>query len=136
MAVVLEHSVEWDTEHRCNAERYFERRRVFAELDGIDGLPSHADPVGELLLRHLPVIEAKPPNCVVNRHGASGVSAIQHNLSAELHALRQDDREQDGLHHQPEVIVRIAEAQVDGPNRSERAHKQHIERRTSCFQLY
>ena len=58
------HLIERDTEYRRNAEGDFEGRRVLAEFDGVHSLPRHADFVGELLLGHLPAIEAQPPNRV------------------------------------------------------------------------
>src|SRR4051794_13959766 len=65
----------------------------------------------------------------------SGVAAVQHNLSGELDCFGTHDGEENGLHHQPEVIVLVPQAQVNGPDRSERAHDQHIERRTRCLEL-
>jgi hypothetical protein len=40
-------------------EGHFEGGRVAPLLDGDDGLPGHAEPVGQLCLRHLPVREAE-----------------------------------------------------------------------------
>src|SRR5580704_12525104 len=55
--LVAEDLVERQAVYPRDAEGDFQRRRVFAELDGIHGLPGDTDPVGELLLRHLLAIE-------------------------------------------------------------------------------
>src|SRR5437773_713975 len=70
---VLEHLVERDAEDVGDLERDLERRRVLVQLDRVDRLPRHADLVGELLLRHLLVVEAQPADVVDDgfRHQAS-----------------------------------------------------------------
>jgi hypothetical protein len=50
---VLEHPLQRDVEDARHAEGHLERRGVAALLDGDDALSRHADPVGELGLRHL-----------------------------------------------------------------------------------
>src|ERR1043166_1411997 len=65
--VVLEHVFERHAKDVGNLKRDLERRRVLPELEGVDGLPRDADFVGELLLRHLLVLEAQPANVVVQR---------------------------------------------------------------------
>src|SRR5439155_13768269 len=64
---VLKDLGERDRERLGDLERDFERRRVLAKLDRVDGLPRHANSVGELLLRHFLVLEAQPADVVVNR---------------------------------------------------------------------
>ena len=58
---------EGNAEGRGNTKRDFERRRVFAELDRVDRLARHADPIGERLLRHLVVFEAQTADVIGNR---------------------------------------------------------------------
>src|SRR5690606_17864375 len=67
LVVVLEDFLERHPEHAGNPERDLERGGVLAELDRVHGLPSHADPIRELLLRHLAMIEAQSPDAVRDR---------------------------------------------------------------------
>ena len=62
----LKHFFERFTEHMGNPERDLKRRRVLAALDRIDRLPGDTDLVGELLLRHLAVVEPQGPDLVAD----------------------------------------------------------------------
>src|SRR6185436_4442515 len=70
---ILKDLIEWNTEHLRDPEGDFERGRIFPELDRVDGLTGDADPVGELLLRHLLAVEPQPADVVLDRlrHQAS-----------------------------------------------------------------
>ena len=62
----LKHFFERLAEHVGNPERDLERRRVLASLDRVDRLPRDTDLVGELLLRHLAVVEPQGPDVVAD----------------------------------------------------------------------
>jgi hypothetical protein len=49
--------VDGQAKHGNDLESHFQRRRVLAEFDRIDGLPGDPDGFGQLLLRHFPVFE-------------------------------------------------------------------------------
>ncbi len=56
------------SETACNPECYFQRGRVLAALDRHYRLTAYADVFRQLLLRHLTVLESKPPNNVSKGH--------------------------------------------------------------------
>src|SRR5258708_4991193 len=60
----MEDVIERHLEHAGEQERHLKRRRVPALLDGDDGLPGHADALGELGLRHLAGREPQGPDGV------------------------------------------------------------------------
>lgn len=62
----LKHFFERLTEHMGDPERDLKRRRVLATLDRIDRLPGDTDLVGELLLRHLAVVEPQGPDLITD----------------------------------------------------------------------
>src|SRR5215217_5737479 len=62
----LEDVADFHPEHLGDAEGRFEGRRVLVLLDGRDSLAGHADPVGQLLLRHLIVVETQPADGVAD----------------------------------------------------------------------
>lgn len=53
-------------EHAGDAKRRFERRRVLALFNGVHGLASQLDSIGQFLLRHFSVLEAQPPDFIAN----------------------------------------------------------------------
>ena len=64
---VLEDSFDRPAEHTCDAERKAEGRNVAAFLQENDGLASASNPIGELLLGHLAVLEAEPADVIGDR---------------------------------------------------------------------
>ena len=65
--LMLEHLLERHAKDISDAKRDLQRRRILAEFDGVDGLARDGDPLGELLLRHLVMIETKSTDIICDR---------------------------------------------------------------------
>jgi hypothetical protein len=63
---IVKDTFEGLAEHGSDAESGFQCRRILSQLDGIDGLASDVDFVGQLLLGHLAMLEAQPSDFVAN----------------------------------------------------------------------
>jgi hypothetical protein len=91
----VKYAFQWLAEHRCDAESRFQGWRIFSQLDCVHSLASEIDFVGQILLRHLSVLEAEPPDFVSNRpHGYAPrrywtIRHPERNISA---ATRQNSR--------------------------------------------
>jgi hypothetical protein len=63
---ILKHVFERLVEHLGNPKGHLQRWRVLAALDRVHRLPGDADLIGEFLLRHLPVVEPKGSDLIVD----------------------------------------------------------------------
>ena len=64
LRAVMKDVLERPSECPGDAKGEFQRRRVARRLDGDDGLARYAHALGELLLRHLAMIEPQPADAV------------------------------------------------------------------------
>src|SRR6516162_10598504 len=64
---VLKDLLKGHAENQGNTKGYLQRRRVFAELDGVHRLACYSDSVGEFLLRHFVALEPEASNLIRNR---------------------------------------------------------------------
>ena len=61
---MLEYLLKWNAKHFRDKEGDFERRRIFSQLDRVDGLACDADAISKLLLGHFVVLLTQFPYAV------------------------------------------------------------------------
>jgi hypothetical protein len=70
IGLVQEDVFDRHSEYTRDLERDLERRRVLVAFDGIYGLTAHPAEIGQLLLGHLPVVEAVSADQIAKGHSS------------------------------------------------------------------